>query len=377
VKTRGAGAVGKKATAPSSTEASVESLEQGDGEHPAASAAEEYIADPPLNQKKGTSRSQPTVAGKRQPQSQQSAKTVKATQQKATPAPSIDTDAVMEGEAPGVNAPKFSQSPVIREDDERNVASAEVNESVRASLQLLKKKPRVRGGILGRGSSSISESVDTTHPSPPPLPPVAVPPVAVAVSAAQRNSTSPLPLSESPNSPPAAQRAQKKKSVPIATRRPNPSASGCTRTSDCSCPLCVIPVEELPIIASSPQRAPSHRDEVADVVMIGSSKLTALMKTRQEMNKQKASTTGKKKETKSAMYVAIFPPSLSVPFVSLLLCLLPPIFTLSLSPVLSNAVLFLQMEKTIESTTPSHRQCSCWSQRIFLFPLSVRSQLPR
>jgi hypothetical protein len=291
VRTRGTG--GAKKTQPSSsTEVSVESLdhqgERGAAGHPVSTGG----ATESLTQKKGTTRPQAAV-GKKQ---HQPPKMTKGSQQKPVTnlAPSVETNATEEDLL--LHTPELSQSPVMREDEERSVASSGVNESVRASLQLLKKKPRARGGILGRGSST-AESVDTTHQhspeehtalSSPNQPPPSVP--------QNQRDAAPIP----PLPPPPL--AQKKTSLPAAgARRPQPTPGNCTRTSDCTCSLCVIPVEELPIVmtTTTSQRHLPEREEGGEV-MIGSSKLTTLMKTRQEMNKQK---TGKKKEVKSAMYV--------------------------------------------------------------------------
>jgi hypothetical protein len=185
-------------------------------------------------------------------------------------------------------SPSLSQSPVIR-DDERSVtsSSSEVNESVRASLQLLKKKPRSRGvGILARGTST-SDSVETLNEIPEQERPLSFSDPSQALSE-DRQSDKPMRAAPLPTQPPP--------NKPFPTRKVSslPSAGACTRTSDCTCALCQIPVEELPIVEIRPHKLESHEK---DEVMIGSSKLTTLMKTRQEMNKQKE---GKKKEVKSA-----------------------------------------------------------------------------
>jgi hypothetical protein len=272
-----------------------EDLDTGPGGSRGGMKIEEYDGEKdslaekkPISASSASSRSQ--LVGKKPPAV---AKTG-TSKTKTKPPPLVDPNILDPSLSPesSLTLPSFSHSPVIRDDEQRHVPSSssttvEVNESVRASLQLLKKKPRGRGVAISR-ASSMTESVDTLNEVTPPQTSVA----SSFPDPPPPESEKPMSVAPMPTQPPP----QKKPLAPTRKASSLPSAAACSRTSDCSCALCQIPVEELPIVEvkTSALRVENHEREED---MIGSSKLTTLMKTRQEMNKQKE---GKKKEVKSA-----------------------------------------------------------------------------
>ena len=180
-----------------------------------------------------------------------------------------------------------------------------MNETVRASLQLLKKKPRGRG-VLGRGSS-MSESTDTISTNNEPqdstetdsyiVPQKPPPQQPQQQSQQQPQQQQPAKIKSNPPPQPETNIPNKVKKVASLPRSKPTAPSDCTRNSDCTCSLCAIPFDELPVVEITPDSLPSKQSNDSEP-MIGSSKLTTLMKKRQEMNQQN---TGKKKSSKSNM----------------------------------------------------------------------------
>lgn len=195
---------------------------------------------------------------------------------------------------------KPSESPVLGRQETLPTSNSppEVNETVRASLQLLKKKPRGRG-LLGR--SSISESTDTLTTNEPQD--SSEIDSTTSISTPQQQSV-PVPVRNPPKpkvkSEPSVESQtvdipmKPKKVEPVSRPRPMTSSGPCTRTSECTCALCVVPVDDLPYVEDISYPPPKQSNDSEP--MIGSSKLTTLQKKRQEMNQQN---TGKKKPSKS------------------------------------------------------------------------------